>query len=156
MCAVTPRTTYVHVQALCAAAARIRGQGVTAPGKGKKKTNPIACTEAVTLPTHPVGKCAGFEVKPSAACCLMYSGLWCVCAKLRGWVGWRGEFPLFQISANKRANPRTNGSIISTGKYLRSPWAAGGYSTDTSRMPCPSKDCRHGKLNAHAASSHVP
>ena len=82
-------------------------QGVTAPGKGQKSRS-SCCVEAVTLPTHPVGKCAEFEIK-SSVCLLfhMYSGLWCVCAQLRGWVGWGGEFPLlFQISA------RTNGSIM--------------------------------------------
>ena len=73
VCVVTPRTSFV--QALCAAAARMKG----CLRRGKAKNKSGCSVEAVTLPTHPPGKRADFENKSSAVCCLMYSGLWCEC-----------------------------------------------------------------------------
>ena len=139
-------TTYICTYITCAGAVCCccTHQGVTAPGKGNEQIR-LFCGSG-DCATHPVGKCAEFEIKSSAACCLMYSGLWCVCAQLRGWVGWRGEFRLlFQVSSDAQTPEPTDQSCSTkvVGKYIRSPWATGGYSADTSRMPCPSKDCRH-------------
>ena len=56
--------------------------------------------EAVALPTHPVGKCAEFEIKSSAG--LLSHVLWsvvCVCAQLRGWV--RVERRISTVVSNK-------------------------------------------------------
>ena len=52
----------------------LHASGGDCAGK-RQKTNKSGCfVEAVTLPTHPVVKCAEFEIKSSAVCCLIYSG----------------------------------------------------------------------------------
>ena len=94
--------------------------------------------EAVTLPTHPVGKCAEFEVKSSAVCCLVYSGLWCVCAQLRGWVGWTGEYPIcFKISYTTATEPEPNAGTSTAVSGRNSALSISDYPADTSGMPCP-------------------